>query len=64
MTIPSQASKEEGVETRRAAPHVGEGIVQTTNTSVVAKAIVVRNPQVQGSSPCGPTILLQGTPLC
>jgi hypothetical protein len=30
MTIPSQASEEEGVETRRAAPHVGEGIVQTT----------------------------------
>ena len=31
MVIPSQAPAGEGVETRRAAPRTGEGIVQTTN---------------------------------
>ena len=34
MAIPSQASQDEGVETRRGAPKTvkyGEGIVQTTN---------------------------------
>lgn len=49
MPIPSQAlladSEKEGVETRRQAPKIdryGEGIVQTTNRQLVAKAIVVR----------------------
>ena len=46
MAIPSQASKDEGVETRRAAskgsPYYDEGIVQRTNASleVVVKTIV------------------------
>ena len=31
---------EEGVETRRQAPHRGEGIVQTTNPQGAAKAVV------------------------
>ena len=46
MAIPSQASKDEGVETRRAASRgmisYDEGIVQRTNTlmGVVVKTIV------------------------
>ena len=40
MVIPSQAWKQEGVETRRQAPYWGEGIVQPTNPKGAAKAVV------------------------
>lgn len=52
----------EGVETRRRPPtfclsEQGEGIVQTTNpaSTGAAKVEVVRNRQVEGSIPSGPT---------
>ena len=44
-------SNKEGVETRRAASRTDEGIVQTTNMLMVAKAIVVRKSL--GFEPCG-----------
>ena len=40
MAIPSQDSYEEGVETRRRTPSLGEGIVQTTNPKGAAKVEV------------------------
>ena len=43
MAIPSQALNfREGVETRQASSLVDEGMVQTTNTYVVVKTIVVK----------------------
>ena len=61
MAIPSQAWKQEGVETRRAAPKArcyGEGIVQTTNASCGDESrswyenLLLR---LAGSSPAAPT---------
>ena len=41
MVIASQAQRWEGVETRRAASHADEGIVQTTNSGTLAVKTVV-----------------------
>ena len=53
MEIPSEAALAERVETWWRPSHWDDGKVQTTNGNPVAKAIVVRNPLVPGSSPGG-----------
>ena len=56
MAIPSQASPEEGVETRRAAPKAfcyGEGIVQTANASTEAAVKTVAGTKIRGANARG-----------
>ena len=61
MAISNQASKDEGVETRRAAskgsPSYDEGIVQRTNTpnGSGSENYSVMNLEVAGSSPAAIT---------
>jgi hypothetical protein len=61
MPIPSQASKEEGVETGWATPKgpwsYGEGTVQTTNAEGGGESRSGMNPGAVGSNPAADTIL-------